>query len=65
MVTNEVVNDMVSNKRAEILCKRDMKKAFDNVFWDFVDYMLERLGLGRNGGNGSESVFPPAALRFW
>lgn len=29
-----------------MLCKLDMEKAFDHVSWNFIDYMLDRLGFG-------------------
>lgn len=35
-----MVDEFGSNKRESVLCKLDMKKDFDNVNWDFVDYML-------------------------
>lgn len=47
MVTNEGVDKLMSSKREGILCKPDMKKAYDHVNWAFVDYMLERLGFGQ------------------
>lgn len=46
MIVNEVVDDMVNNKRVWVPCKLDMEKDFDHVGWDFVDYMLDILGIG-------------------
>lgn len=46
LVANEVVDELVSNKREGVLCKLDMKKAFDDANWDFVDYTLGRLRFG-------------------
>lgn len=43
LVANEVVDDLKGNDTDSILCKLDMKKAYDHVSWDFVDYMLGRL----------------------
>lgn len=28
------------------LCKLDMEKAYDNVNWSFVNYMLQRMSFG-------------------
>lgn len=37
----------MGNNKDEIMCKLDMEKTYDYVSWDFVDYMLGRLGFGR------------------
>lgn len=47
MTANEVVDDLISGKKEEILCKLDMEKAYDHVSWDFVEYMLKRMGFGQ------------------
>lgn len=53
MMANEVVDDLVGNKREGALCKLDMEKAYDHVNWKFVDYMLGRLSLRiSDGGDG-------------
>lgn len=38
---------MINNKRDGILCKFDMEKAFEHVCWDFLNYVLNRMGFGR------------------
>lgn len=43
-VANEVVDDLVSSKRDGILIKLDMEKTYDCVNWEFVEYILRRLG---------------------
>lgn len=51
-VANELVADLVGGKKEGLIwaiCKLDMEKAYDNVSWSFVDYMLCRFGLGQNG----------------
>lgn len=47
VVANEVVDDLISNNNAGILCKLNMEKAYDRVYWDFVNYMLGMLGFGK------------------
>lgn len=47
MVAREVVDNLVGNKLNEILCKLDMEKAYDHVPWNFVDYMLDKVGFER------------------
>lgn len=46
MVANEVIDDLVGNKRDGFLCEVDMEKTYDHVNWEFVDYMLGRLRFG-------------------
>lgn len=46
MVANELVDGLVGNKNEGILYKLDIEKSYDYVRWDFVDYMLRRLGFG-------------------
>lgn len=46
MVVNEVVDDLVGQKKEGIICKIDMEKAYDRVCWDFVLYMMEWMGFG-------------------
>lgn len=52
MVTSEVVDDFVSNKREGILHKLYMEKAYDYANWEFVNYMLGGLALGISGRDG-------------
>lgn len=65
MVANEIVADMVGQKQEDITCKIDMEKTYDHVCWEFVMYMLERLGLERSGGNGLGYVFLCHLLLSW
>lgn len=46
MVVNEVVDDLVGQKKEGIICKINMEKAYDRVCWDFVLYMMEWMGFG-------------------
>lgn len=46
MVANETVDDLMTNKKDVLVCKLDMKKAYDYVNWNFVDYTLYRIGFG-------------------
>lgn len=45
MASNEVVDDLFANKRDRLICKLDMEKAYDHVSWNFIDYMLGRMGV--------------------
>lgn len=40
-----------------LVCKLDFKKAYDMVGWDFLLYIMARMGLGKNGVDGFIAVF--------
>lgn len=44
LIANELVDEIINKKKNGVLCKLDMEKAYDNVNWAFLDYMLMRLG---------------------
>lgn len=45
-MVNEVVDDLVHNGNGGLIYKLDTEKAYDHVSWDFVDYILYRMGFG-------------------
>lgn len=47
LITNECIDAVLKNENARILCKLDLEKVYDRVHWDFLDYMLGRLGFGK------------------
>ena len=44
LIANEVVDEANRTQRPCIVFKVDYKKAYDSVSWDFLFYMLRRLG---------------------
>jgi len=44
VLANKVVKDLGKGKKSEIVIKVDCGKAYDFVCWDFLYYMLSRLG---------------------
>lgn len=44
VVTNELINFAKSTNRGCLLFKVDFEKAYDFVCWDFLEYMMKRLG---------------------
>jgi hypothetical protein len=46
VVANEVVDLAKRSKRECLVFKVDFEKAYDSVSWNFLDYMLRRVGFG-------------------
>ena len=44
LVANEVLEEMKRKKASCVFFKVDYKKTYDLVCWDFLHYMLDRLG---------------------
>lgn len=39
-----------------MICKLDIEKTYNNVSWDFQDFMLEKMGFGMNMSSPTFSV---------
>lgn len=46
IIANECINSAQQEHFSGILCKIDFQKAYDNVAWSFIDYVLQRMGFG-------------------
>ncbi|GKV28743.1 hypothetical protein SLEP1_g37755 [Rubroshorea leprosula] len=44
VIANEVIDEAKKKKKKSFLFKVDFEKAYDNVCWDFIDYMMRRMG---------------------
>lgn len=48
-----------------LVCNLDFKKAYDMVDWDFLLYIMARMGFGKNGVDGFIAVFLHLISRYW
>lgn len=46
LIANECIHSRQKDKNPGILCKMDLKKAYDRVDWNFLAYMMRRMGFG-------------------
>lgn len=46
LTANKCIGDRRIFGRNGVICKLDLEKTYDRVKWNFLDYILERLGLG-------------------
>lgn len=47
LIANELVDDTKRNKKDMVLFKVDFEKAYDSVSWNFLDYMMSRMGFNQ------------------
>ena len=46
LIANEVIDSMQKRKEMGVLCKLDIKKAYDRINWSFVLKVLRRMAFG-------------------
>ncbi|GKU88289.1 hypothetical protein SLEP1_g2571 [Rubroshorea leprosula] len=46
VIANEAIDEIKRKKMRCFLFKADFEKAYDNINWEFLDYMLERMNFG-------------------
>lgn len=44
LIANELVDDAKKNKKEVLLFKVVFEKVYDSVSWDFLDYIMMRMG---------------------
>ena len=43
LIANEVIDSMLKKKEKWVLCKLDIKKAYDKINWNFLSTMLGKM----------------------
>ena len=46
LIANELINYRAKSRKAEIVCKLEIKKAYDHVNRDFLIHVMKRMGFG-------------------
>lgn len=46
LIVNECIEDKTLFGHNGLLCKLDLEKAYDHVNWDFLDYIIGKMGFG-------------------
>lgn len=46
LVANEIVDSTIKQKKICVLFKVDFEKAYDCAIWDFLRFMMKRMGFG-------------------
>lgn len=46
LIANECIEDHRRSSNCGVMCKPDIEKAYDHVNWNFLDYILYRMGFG-------------------
>lgn len=52
LIVNEVIDYLIKKSENEVLCKLDIKKAYDHINWNFSLIVMRKCGLGRSGQAG-------------
>lgn len=46
LIANKVIENHLKEWIPGVLCKQDIEKMYDDEGWDFVLYMMDKLGFG-------------------
>ncbi|KAL4353131.1 hypothetical protein GQ457_06G018130 [Hibiscus cannabinus] len=46
LIANEIIEDIRQRKQTAVVFKADFQKAYDSVDWNFLDFILRKMGFG-------------------
>ena len=46
LIANECIHSRLKERTPGIICKLDLEKACDRVDWEFLQYLMRRMGFG-------------------
>ena len=46
LIANECIHSRFKERKPGLICKLDLEKAYDRVDWEFLQYLLRRIGYG-------------------
>jgi len=47
LIANELIVSRVKSGKPDVVCKLDIEKTYDHVNWDFLLYVMRRMGFGK------------------
>ena len=62
VIANEVVHEAKRAQKSCMVFKVDYEKAYDSVSWNFLFYMLQRMGFCSNGQRAASNMH---SFRYW
>lgn len=51
LMTSECIDARLKEGRSGIVCKIDMKKTYDHVSWELLDFILKKMGFEQKWRN--------------
>ena len=46
LITNEVIDFLLKRNESVVLCKLDIEKTYDHLNWNFLLFVMQRMGFG-------------------